>query len=267
MKKNGFTLVEISIVIIIVGLLLGGIMQGTHLIRSAKLKSLSEQVSQIRSAFNIFKQKYGSLPGDMATATDVWGAADGGDGLGADCTAVDSTNLTTTCNGDGDGRIIYGNYNAFAIAQTYESFRAFQQMGLAGLLPGQYSGVNFTPSSTAREAAPGINVPAAKFPDVGFTLFWYPSGTATWFPGTDQHVIIVGGRTVQETRNPFLSAAELESIDRKEDDGKPGTGFIRTWRTMVLPLCASTDDPVTSIYQSTTTGREDQCAYYYMIGN
>lgn len=99
--RHGFSLVELSIVLVILGLLTGGILAGQSLIRAAELRSVASEHQRYVTATKSFQDKYFSVPGDMKNATSFWGAADGGDGLGTDCFNVKST-TATTCNGNGD---------------------------------------------------------------------------------------------------------------------------------------------------------------------
>ena len=72
-KQKGFTLVELAIVLVVIGLILGMAFKGKDLIDSAKVKSLAAQYEKIVAATNIFYEKYGFYPGDgcPATATTV----------------------------------------------------------------------------------------------------------------------------------------------------------------------------------------------------
>lgn len=78
------------------------ILGGRNLIRSAKLRSVMSDLETFMTATNTFQLKYDAMPGDMPNATDYWGAADGGDGIGDDCRDIDSTGSPLTCNGNGD---------------------------------------------------------------------------------------------------------------------------------------------------------------------
>ena len=69
-----FSLVELSIVLVILGLLVGGILSGQSLIRAATLRSFVKQHEQHYTAVMSFRDKYSQLPGDMNNATQFWGA-------------------------------------------------------------------------------------------------------------------------------------------------------------------------------------------------
>src|SRR5436305_15122096 len=74
-RQTGFTLVEIAIVLVIIGLLLGGILKGQELINSAKVKNLANDFRVIPTYIYGFQDKYKALPGDdKAVTTHVSGA-------------------------------------------------------------------------------------------------------------------------------------------------------------------------------------------------
>lgn len=102
-KQSGFTLVEIAIVLVIVGLLLGGVLKGQELITSGKAKALYADKSAIQTAYNTYSDRFRAIPGDdLAASTRFTGLACGVAGQGASAAIV----VTLTCkNGNGDGAI------------------------------------------------------------------------------------------------------------------------------------------------------------------
>lgn len=80
-KQNGFTLIEIAIVLVIIGLLLGGVLKGQELITSARVRNLISQQDGIKAAFFGFQDRYRAYPGDYDKATtNVPGATKNGNG-------------------------------------------------------------------------------------------------------------------------------------------------------------------------------------------
>ncbi len=78
-KENGFTLIELSIVLVIIGLIIGGILVGNDLIKSAGNRAFVSQLEKYNASVNTFKTKYNCLPGDCASAT-AYGFTGNGDG-------------------------------------------------------------------------------------------------------------------------------------------------------------------------------------------
>lgn len=118
-QQSGFTLVEIAIVLVIVGLLLGGVLKGQELINSAKAKSYAQDFRTIQSALYGFQDRYKGIPGDLAGAnTKITGA---------------TLATTPTVAGVGNGQI---NGVWDSITATDESCLAWQHMRLSGFLAG-----------------------------------------------------------------------------------------------------------------------------------
>ena len=84
MKKNsGFTLIEIAIVLVIIGLLLGGVLKGQEMMTNAKIKRVSNDFNGISAAVFSYLDRYSFLPGDDLNAKSRWGdGASDGDGNG-----------------------------------------------------------------------------------------------------------------------------------------------------------------------------------------
>src|SRR5262249_3826116 len=74
---KGFTLIELSIVLVIIGLIVGGVLVGQDMILSAQIRNAIKQVEQFNTATEAFKSKYNCLPGNCANATDYGFAVNG----------------------------------------------------------------------------------------------------------------------------------------------------------------------------------------------
>jgi prepilin-type N-terminal cleavage/methylation domain-containing protein len=117
-QQSGFTLVEIAIVLVIIGLLLGGILKGQELINSAKVKGLAQDFRNIQTALYGYQDRYKSIPGDHSTAATAINGA---------------TNATTPAGSIGNGQV-NGNWNS--ATNTDESFLFWQHIRLAGFMAG-----------------------------------------------------------------------------------------------------------------------------------
>ena len=95
-KQSGFTLVEIAIVLVIVGLLIGGVLKGREMITNAKIKRIENDFAGVSAAIYAYQDRYGVLPGDDPAASTrfagTWRAADNGNGNGNISGGWSSTN-------------------------------------------------------------------------------------------------------------------------------------------------------------------------------
>lgn len=258
----GFSLVELSIVLVILGLLTGGILGGQSLMRAAELRSVTKEFEKYQMAVNTFHDKYFALPGDMPNATQFWGRADDGtfSGQCADETADVGTG-TQTCNGQGDGWIGRSGDST----ETYERFRFWEHLANAGLVEGEFTGV--TGSGASSHAVMGENVPAAKYSGAGWSTWSTPTWSdlsvltqGTHFPATKGNNFIFGAQQPDtNTSAPLLSNEDAWGIDTKMDDGKPATGAVMTQNNTARANCASDDTPDAE-YQLNLTGAS--CALY-----
>ncbi|MBV8030003.1 MAG: prepilin-type N-terminal cleavage/methylation domain-containing protein [Betaproteobacteria bacterium] len=98
-QQRGFTLVEIAIVLVIIGLLLGGILKGQEMITQAKIKNIIADFSGISAAYYGYQDRYRAIPGDDPGAATRWTGAVAGDGNGQVAGAYNTTCPTTVAAG------------------------------------------------------------------------------------------------------------------------------------------------------------------------
>ena len=195
MKRNqsGFTLVEIAIVLVIIGLLLGGILKGQELINSARVRNLADTASGIQAAYFGFLDRYRRIPGDwdQAAASTAIGVA-----------IVNPTADANTNNGRLDNP-------AGAAATTYKEPNAmWEQLAAAGFIQGSYTGTGAEPDNTGALAPlNAFNTPIL----VGRTPDFQGAAAA--------RLNLVVGRNIP--------VDVIRELDVKVDDSRPTTGNMR----------------------------------------
>lgn len=247
--QRGFSLVELSIVLVILGLLTGGILAGQSLIRAAELRAVTTEVDRYVAAINSFRDKYFAAPGDMTNATKFWG--DQASGTGA-CPTSDTDGTPGTCNGNGDG-IVY---------MIGERHRAWQQLAMAGLIEGSYTGI---PNVTSAGPNPGENAPRSKISNAGWDYLYYSRNNYSWSDGSTQQrqelrlgVFLSTWTDLYDV--PVLKPEEMWNLDTKMDDGKPALGkaFTRAATNCTTALTINAD------YLLSEPGKT--CGFIYTIG-
>lgn len=208
---SAFTLVELSVVLVILGLLVGGIMSGQSLIRASELRAIPTERDKYVTALQSFRDKYHALPGDFDGAFRFWGT---------DC-GTDTTDASTGCNGDGNG---------FIESANGETIKTWEHLSRAGMIEGSFDGTGsvFTVSGTNRVVPSASNVPASKLPDA----YWLFNDCARpGMPGDHARGIclMVGapGNRSYLVALPDLTNGEAWNIDTKVDDGFAATGSVR----------------------------------------
>jgi prepilin-type N-terminal cleavage/methylation domain-containing protein len=216
---RGFTLLELSIVLVIIGLIAGGIVAGSAMIRAAELRAIITDLDRYKTAVHTFKDKYLGLPGDLKNATAFWG-----DNATLCADAAITNGTPGTCNGDGDGT----NESSGAAGSTDERFQFWNHLSLAELINGTFSGASG--AGGASHAVIGENVPESKISGVGWTQITWLGGTfghISAFDGYYYNTFILGAATTTaETLSPFLTPQEAWNLDTKMDDGKPALGNL-----------------------------------------
>lgn len=219
--KQGFTLVELSIVIIIIGFLIAGIASGQSLIRQAQLNSIITDMQNYQTAYNAFIQRYSSVPGDMVNPDAYWPAGSGG------C-AITAGN----CNGNGDGLI---QFNA---GVNDESYAAWRQLSLAGII---IAGTSAMPDAWDGVEVVGETVPASKISGAGWILtgganiiggtkFGHGAGTyqpdvpSQWFDGVTNAVYLGKPSSTSGLAGAAINSKDAFNIDQKIDDGDFASG-------------------------------------------
>ena len=187
--EAGFTLVEIAIVLVIIGLLLGGVLKGQEMITQAKIKNIINDFNGVTVAVTSYQDRYRALPGDDQNATTRW-----------------TTQAPASGNGNG---IIVGAYNANdtsgtggAPAAAAESNLFWQHLRIAGFVPGLTTGTGSgTPPPNAAGGLIGVESGVVGTSGLGFT------STIICFSNLPEKV--------------------ASAVDGQMDDAQPASGQVR----------------------------------------
>mgnify|MGYP000210952994 CR=1 FL=1 len=186
-RQQGFTLVEMAIVLVIIGLLLGGILKGQELITSARVRNIADQNSGVQAAYYGFIDRYRQVPGDWSkdsAVKSIPGVTHGGDSSG---------------RLDGD-------------PAWKEGLALWEQLSKSGFIQGNYIGGDSEPNQDDVNLAPrnAFN---------GFLMLFSSADYYDSSSSPSEKLNLVLGSGI-----PVNVIAEL---DRKIDDGLPQTGVVR----------------------------------------
>jgi prepilin-type N-terminal cleavage/methylation domain-containing protein len=129
-KQDGFTLVEIAIVLVIIGLLLGGILKGQEMITQAKIKNVMSDFSGISAAYHGYQDRYRAIPGDDPKA-DRWTSPSG----------------VVVGNGNGVVTGLYNDPTCNTAGTTVESCNWWDHLRRSGFVAGNGGGQPFNAST------------------------------------------------------------------------------------------------------------------------
>lgn len=188
-KQRGFTLVEIAIVLVIIGLLLGGILKGQELITSARVRNIADQNSGVQAAYYGFIDRYRQVPGD-------WNATNAAQAIPA-----------VTTGGNDSGRL-----DTVGGSDWTEALALWEHLSKAGFIQGNYTGGSAAPTAADTDKAPR-NAFNGYLVLYRTSDYYDTSGT----PADRLNLILGAGIPVNV----------LRELDLKVDDGLPQTGVMR----------------------------------------
>jgi prepilin-type N-terminal cleavage/methylation domain-containing protein len=238
--EKGFTLVELAIVLVIVGLLVAGVLKGQELIANSQTTATISQLTGLEAATQTFQDKYRAFPGDMSQAQNRLPS----------CAAP--------CN---NGTAPFGQLNIAPNAAPTagdEGHNFFLHLLADGLISG-FTGANNTIFGEGYPSAPvggGFQAGfAGAVADVG------PATPAAADFRNGHYVSVIGtAAAALADGNGILTASQADQIDVKLDDGNPSTGYVYGSNGCVATVGGE------DIYAS-TAANADTCSVLYRISN
>ncbi len=210
-NKNGFTLIELSIVLVIIGLIVGGIVVGKEMIHNSQIKALIKQSSRFANSLNAFKLKYNALPGEFPAYQNYFPTL-----TGPYCPKTSNMGLT--------------NMNDL-IDGTYEIEAAYAQLQAAGLI--EMGRPQILQDGTIQDHYDCFYNNMQQYAALNTAFNGIYAGITT---GLNRNGLQFGIGNV-----PILTVAEAMALDLKMDDGIAGTGFLRGNRTSGPNYCTTWD--------------------------
>ncbi len=237
--KKAFSLLELSVSLVIIGFIVGAVIIGSELVGAAKSKSVINQLEQIQTAMHNFNDKYSALPGDYKSA---------------------SLNISEDAlDGDGNYRIYQRNGNPTTLptsisevqaGETNEYTGVFNHLTLEKMLRGIYDG-------TQTNVLPGQNIPEVAAGTGGIIVYTdYLTGELTMYIGISENS--TDGDIV--TRDA-LTPSQAFDVDRKLDDGLIFSGKMQAFAS--FDSTSYTSEPATGSCQDT----DGTLAYYDLKNN
>ena len=207
--RKGFTLVELAIVLVIIGLIVGGVLVGQDLIKAAELRSAVTQIEKVNAGVNTFRAKFGGYPGDLLSNRAVsfaLTARNGADG-----------------RGDGDG-IVEGHNATAATANALgsENVLFWRDLSSADLIPEGFSTATDAAAASLTNTTLAGYLPQSPLRESTYVSILASSGRNFFYIDNITSTAATTG-LVTSTGNG-LSPLEAKGMDEKVDDGLPTSG-------------------------------------------
>lgn len=247
-----YTLLEISISLVVIGLIAGAVIVGQVFIQQGNIRLVTRELARHEAAYTTFRDKYDALPGDMDRAHTIWGTADG-NGSNVACQEKQTFD-GKTCSGNGNGVIMTSQ------REQDETHRAWQHLKNAGLIEGTFGG---TTNNVAAGNLLTVTVAASRAQGAGYQFFYESKVAQGWTNapeagGAIQAIRVAapysGADAPVRLGNRAFSPYDTASIDEKIDDAKPGLGkvfvhYLSTVDAAGNSSCVTSGDALTADYQ------------------
>jgi prepilin-type N-terminal cleavage/methylation domain-containing protein len=252
-RKAGFTLIELSIVLVIVGLLAGGVLIGRDMIHAASLRASVSQLARYDAAVNAFREKYGGIPGDItpdvATAYGFFPGTGDGNGI-----------ITQNSFGTG-GPIIGPPYGggAWGVVCGSEALVFWRHLSDASMMDGSYgqgdgtATLSATGYVTSDTNSVGSFLPAARLGDGNYVTVFSSLQSQNYYILTSLNRLRTFGNCFASNGSGNITPLDAHSVDAKLDDGLPNSGSVVAGSNATnfpMPSFATVSSPSTCIIGS-----------------
>ena len=235
-KQAGFTLVELSIVLVIIGLIIGGVLVGQDLIKAAEIRATTSDIEKYNAAANTFRNRFNGLPGDLLSDRAIqfgMAARDGTAGQGDGNSVIEGCAEATTHLGCENAVFWQDLTRAELISDAFVPASSVANgnsgpaaaVGTASLMGG------YVPTLPLRETA-FVHI----YPQGGRNFYFLGAMTAAVSGGAG-----LGGAITVNTTAAGLTGAEASQLDDKVDDGIPTTGVMQAVSALTAVTGATVD--------------------------
>lgn len=232
-KKSAFSLIELSIVLIIIGLLIAGITGGASLIKSSELRSIMGEARGYAVSVNSFFTQYDQYPGDASVN-------------------VGNNSLATYAVGDRDNKIEFLNDAASPVTEGIDAWFDLKDIGAIDMV---LTALVHTTTTTGSLHSPvaltmGLGAPGSKIKGAGWVFDFNTSslqnvvvltGNTDAYAATTAFTMVNGNVAsgVGNASKEIITAGDALAIDSKIDDGKADTGNVAAVNQLSATLCSS----------------------------
>lgn len=270
LQNRGFTLLELAVVLVVIGLVTGSIFVGRDLIRASGINSTVAQLNKFNSAAYAFQSKYGYLPGDIPGTKAytfnlyyITGSLAGAIGCGDANDIIEGWNTTPWVGGAnfaGEVVMFFLHLSqAGLIDGMYGAGGAHVTISGATTTGGSYSGGQ-PPTVTSNSTYVNEILPAAKLGNGNFFTVG-SSATINYYILTGVNQVKASADLVS-TNN--ITPVEAVMMDKKIDDGLPGSGTVFALDTVTTPISSGNGTEVTNMSANNCI---DATGKYYNTGS
>ncbi len=246
-SQRGFTLVELAIVLVIIGLIIGGVLVGQDMIKAAEIRSTISQWESFNAAVNTFRDKYGYIPGDINQNRAL------------EYGFYDRTGAAASGNGDGNGLLqACAQTTAAGLLHGCETAIFWRDLNDANMVEGYFQQDSTSTTTVSNEDL------ILWFPEaaLGRGNFWtvFSAEGKNWYQLTGITSTASGAYTLTLALTPV----EAFNIDRKTDDNRPLTGGTRALDdTAALNVASTPAAPAAGICVSNADNSYNQTTEAY----